>query len=69
MLTFIFIILGLGFCFFVTFMFSLAKAGRRADIGEEKILAIISPSITNAVKPGNRVEAKYHFRRVSGIRI
>jgi len=41
MMTFIFIILGLGFCFFVALMFSLVKAGRRADIGEEKILDML----------------------------
>lgn len=60
MFTFMFIILGLGFCFFIALIFSLVKAGRRADEGEEKILDIISPSIKNTVKPANTMDLKHH---------
>ena len=40
----LFALLGLGACFFTIIVFSLIKAGRRADEGEEKILRIISPA-------------------------
>jgi len=32
------ILLALGYCCFIIFMFSLIRAGRRADDAEEKIL-------------------------------
>ena len=37
------VLLGLGSCFFITLIFGLLKAGRRADEGEERILKLILP--------------------------
>jgi hypothetical protein len=44
MLILLFIIIGFSFCFFTILIFSLIKAGRRADKAEESMLAIIQPS-------------------------
>jgi len=41
MLKLLFIIIGFSFCVFTILIFSLIKAGRRADKAEESILAII----------------------------
>jgi len=60
MLTFLVIILGLVFCFFFAFVFSLVKAGRRADKDEEKFMNIITTSIDNSKKPANVVELNHH---------
>jgi hypothetical protein len=59
MLIFLFIILGLVFCLFTFFLFSLVKAGRRADKDEEKFLDILSTSINNSEKSANVIEIKY----------
>jgi len=50
MLTLLFIVIGLVCCFPVMLIFILVKAGRRADEGEEKILAImLTDSSSNTV--------------------
>ena len=41
---FLIIFLGLAIGFFITSIFALMKAGRRADEGEERILEVISPA-------------------------
>jgi len=40
------ILLGLVSCFFIILALGLARAGRRADEGEEKILEVISPAVS-----------------------
>ncbi len=39
----LFVLFGLGSCFFLVFIVGLLKAASRADDGEERILEIISP--------------------------
>jgi len=59
MFVFLFIISGLVFCFFFAFLFSLVKAGTRADKDEEMFMNIISTSINNSKKLENVIELNH----------
>jgi hypothetical protein len=52
----LFFSLGAGISLFITLIFSLMKAGRKADEGEERILEILSPEYASSSAEGATVQ-------------
>ena len=56
----ILLVIGFSFCFFIVFMFSLIKAGSKADKLEEDLASIIlGDSLDNASLVSKDVKAKF----------